>query len=519
MSYQPNRWAIGLVPLAVLWVLGTTGAQRDVEAQIKGAVLGDIGDDVDSPDVVVAGRDVTLRGQAYSPARRQTALDKALDAPGVRSVNSELDMIPAVSPYVWGIVRDGAQVTTSGSTPDASVKAAIAAAAKSVGANDVVDRSAYGRGASDELPAAATYAAQVLSHFTRGSAVFTDGSLEVSGTARDGAAYDAALALLKTPPEGLKLSSVEVTPPVASPFVFTATSGSGAVALAGGALSAAEKQALAALAAKLFPGAKVDDKVALQSGAPSGETAAAQWALAALSHLASGRAELRDTAVTLSGQAKSPGDIEDVNALAAKAPAGFKVDAGAIAPPTVATYAFAAMRDKGGLHFTGFTPSAAAHRALLDAARGAKLPIEDNTRIAAGLPKGVDFAAVTKLALTELAGLAEGKIMLAGDKLSVQGRTPDWKIGVEAQNRVKTPPAGLTLADVNIERPQTPDEIAAEQAEKTRIAEAEAAAKAEEARKAEEAARRKRREGRRGAQGGRGRQGRRGAQGGGGGQG
>ena len=410
MSYEPKRWAIGLVPLAALWVLGTASAVRDVEGRIAGAVGGAVGGDVDQPDISVAGRDVILRGQAYSPERRQTALDRALAAPGVRSVDSQLDLITTVSPYVWWIVRDGGRVTTSGAVPDAAVKADIAADAKGVGAADVLDRSTYGRGASDELPAAAAYAAKLLANFTRGSAVFTDGTLEVTGTARDAAAYEAALALLKTPPEGLKLAAVDVTPPVASPFVFTAAAGQGAVALAGGAASAQEKAALAALAAKLFPGAKVDDKLALQSGAPGGEPAAAQWALNALSHLASGKAEIRDTAIVVSGQAKAPGDIEDVNALAAKAPGGFKVNSEAIAPATVGVYAFAAQRDAEGLYLTGFTPDAAAHRALLAAAKSTGVPVQDHTRIAAGLPKGLDFGALVKLTFAELAGMEAAKV-------------------------------------------------------------------------------------------------------------
>ena len=320
MSYQPNRWAIGLVPVAVLWVLGTVGAEKDLPRELSASVRAAVGEDVDGATVRTDGRDVSLSGEAYTHARQQTAIDKALAAPGVRSLDShDLGLIPTVSPYVWWVVRDGGRVTTSGAVPDVQTKTAIAAAVKGLGASDALDRTTFGRGDSADLPAAAAWATKVLANFTRGSAVFTDGALEVSGTARDGAAYTQALALLKAPPEGVKVSSADVTPPVASPFVFSAAKPDAGVSLAGGAVSESEKAALAALAGKLFAGAKIDDKLAIQSGAPGGEAAAAKWALGALGVLASGKAEAKDNAITLAGKASGPGDIEALGVRAALA--------------------------------------------------------------------------------------------------------------------------------------------------------------------------------------------------------
>src|SRR6185437_6510144 len=227
-------------------------------------------------------------------------------------------------------------------------------------------------------------------------------ALDVSGVAADAAAYGRALALLKAPPEGVKLTGAEVTPPVASPFVFSAARSGDTAKLSGGATSPAEKTALGKLAAKLFPGAKIDNGLALESGASGGQPQAAQWALGALAKLASGKVEVSDAAIRLSGKTSAVGDIEDVAQFAAQAPAGFSIDSAGIAPPAVAEYAFAAMRDDDGLHFTGYTPDAAAHKAMLAAGQAMGLPIDDDTHLAAGLPKGVDFNALVKFALAEL---------------------------------------------------------------------------------------------------------------------
>ena len=212
MSYQPSKWATGLVPLAILWVLGTTGAIQDVERSHSDEVARALADQVDSPHAKTRGRDVALSGDAFTHADMQTAVDNAQAVSGVRWVTARrLGVIPAVGPYAWWIVRNGDTVTTSGNVPNLKVRNGIAASVKSLG--DLNDRATYGRGGAAALPAAAVYAGKILANFTRGAVTFTDGALDVSGVATDAAAYDRALALVKSPPEGTTISAADVTPP------------------------------------------------------------------------------------------------------------------------------------------------------------------------------------------------------------------------------------------------------------------------------------------------------------------
>ena len=84
MSYQPSRWAIGLVPLTVLWILGSTGAERDIERALSRGVGAAVEGDVETPKVEAAGRDVALGGEAFTHADMKAAIDKANASPGVR---------------------------------------------------------------------------------------------------------------------------------------------------------------------------------------------------------------------------------------------------------------------------------------------------------------------------------------------------------------------------------------------------------------------------------------------------
>jgi len=95
MSYQPIKWSTGLVPLAVLWVLGTVGAENDTGKALSSRVQAAIDQDVENPRAVASGRDVALYGQAFTHANLQTAVDKALAAPLAWKARRRLVGLPA----------------------------------------------------------------------------------------------------------------------------------------------------------------------------------------------------------------------------------------------------------------------------------------------------------------------------------------------------------------------------------------------------------------------------------------
>jgi OOP family OmpA-OmpF porin len=131
-------------------------------------------------------------------------------------------------------------------------------------------------------------------------------------------------------------------------------------------------------------------------------------------------------------------------------------------------------KTEAGLKLTGFAPDAGARKALEAAAPGAA----DETRLASGLPAGVDFGAVVQFGLAELAGLKSGEARLEDAALSIKGVAPDAASGASAEAGLANLPKGVALASANIEKPVPPpppamaslDEIAS-------VARAEAAGK------------------------------------------
>lgn len=115
--------------------------------------------------------------------------------------------------------------------------------------------------------------------------------------------------------------------------------------------------------------------------------------------------------------------------------------------PRVEPFVWSATRGADGVSLDGYVPSESARTrfvtAIREAADGA--PLEDRTQLADGLPEGVDPAALARLAGGVLGLLAEGRIDLAGDRLSLSGLAVDEDAASEIEARLGTdlPAAGL----------------------------------------------------------------------------
>ena len=579
MSHEPTRWYVGLLPLGLIYVVGTAIATGQVEPDLRDRVAAAIGDQrVDRLKVEAFGRDVALTGAAFSQQAQREAIGAALEQTGVRLASVDaLGLIPEAKPYVWRAERVDAALSLTGATPNPGARAALLDAASTLGGLKVSDKMQYARGASDSEAAAASlglhelalmspgsavltddvlsvsgeassgqkydaaldavkslpqgvklgavdikppfakpfamgvdwdshvvrlsgvaptlaarealvkaaaaafpaakiengltiargapdgdYNAAVgvalgaLSRLTEGSAALTDGALSIGGLAPDGAAYDAALQALKTLPAGAALASAEITPPLANPFVFTADAADGVVKLSGVAPSVADRDALAAEAAKDFPAAKIENELTIASGPPPGDfRGAASFALGALAGLASGEATLTDSSLALTAKAGALGQIEAFAAKAGQLPAGFSLGSSHIDPLIVHPYETAIVKGADGVTLKGLVPDVAARLRLEAAAAviagGAK--VSDETQIAAGLPDGVDFDAVTSFALSQLAMLKSGEARFDDASLSLHGAAPDEKVAAQIDAALGALPKGLGKGQVAITHP------------------------------------------------------------------
>ena len=401
---------------------------------------------------------LSVTGEASSGAQYDQAIEALKALPfGVRLGAADIKP-PIAKPFTLGIDWDSHVVRLSGVAPTLAARdSLLAAAAAAFPSMKLESAVTIARGApGGDFNAASRVVLGALSHLSEGSATLTDGALAVKGLAADGASYDSAVQALKTLPAGASLVSEDITPPLANPFVFSAVAANGVVKLSGVAASLADREAWAAEAAKDFPGAKIENDLTIASGAPDGDVAAAgKFAIGALAGIASGEAVLTDASLSLTGKAAALGQIEALAAKAGQLPTGFALAPAHIDPPTVHPYEVAIVKGADGVMLKGLVPDAAARLRLEAAAAviagGAK--VYDQTQIAAGLPAGVDFDAVTSFAMSQLAALKIGEAQLSDTSLSLRGAAPDEKVAAQIDAALAALPLGLAKGHVAISHP------------------------------------------------------------------
>ena len=452
MLHQPRRWLPGLLPLALLAGGSLWWKQDAIETDLSARATRAIGaastvDGKPWASVTVRGRDAVITGTAPGLDAAVVAETSAEGQSGIRRADAANDLLPAANPFGWSARRDGQTITLSGQVaPDGSRARLVAAAQKAVPGGAVSDLMTLAR----DIPATATRAAEMgieqLGRVASGSATLTGTAFRFTGTAADAATkalIDQALAGL---PQGIAAGGVNVstpgpapaqTPPPAAilPPVadWSATKAAdGAIRLAGTIGSEEARQRIVA-AARASTTGPVTDAMTVIGGLPANLEAKALSAIEQLKGLASGAARIAGTAFSFSGAAADHAAFERLAASVRAAGDGFSIGDLVVAPPVVAPFSWSARRTPQGLTLQGFAPSEAAKAAAL--AQAARLfpglRVVDETRVASGFPSGVDFAALSTTALTQLARLAEGSVQMTGNRLSLAGRAADAAVAVE----------------------------------------------------------------------------------------
>jgi OOP family OmpA-OmpF porin len=149
-----------------------------------------------------------------------------------------------------------------------------------------------------------------------GDARFDDLALTLSGEAEDAAAFKTINAALKGGlPKGIRLASSQVTGPVVSPYTWSAQFAGGQLVL-GGYVAGGEKgksDLLAAVKAAV-PAANVVDRMEPGEGAPQSWVSAATALVKELVRLESGAADMKDTALSVSGIASDEVQAQSIRA-------------------------------------------------------------------------------------------------------------------------------------------------------------------------------------------------------------
>lgn len=436
MRCNPLRWLWGLVPLlglgGLMYMGGTfAGIETDLKQQTEAALkAGGQG----WAQVAFSGRDATLIGEAIDNSDQLRAGGIARSVRGVRILTDQSRLLEEEKNYVWGAqLQNDGRIRLSGFVPTPATRSAIIGAAKATfPSREIDDRMKLARGA----PAAAlweggiSFGLKQLAGLKSGGRVDLEAAnLLIEGEAADLNAYKSVKTSLQTGmPQGIRLRSDKVTPPVVKPYTWSAKSGGNQVLLSGYVPSERARDEIFAAAKKAFPRAAVVDRLQIAAGEPKDWLQSVLASLGRLGRLEEGTIDMRDTQLQVTGVAADEAAADDVRkALRSDLPGSFK-SSEAIrvkeAPlKTVDPFTTAVAIANGAVTLTGYVPSPAARSALVDLVK-ARLPglrIDDKLEIASGAPDG--WQACTQAGIGGLGRLGNGRMEISGRSLVMSGST------------------------------------------------------------------------------------------------
>jgi OmpA-OmpF porin, OOP family len=245
---------------------------------------------------------------APAPTPPVAAITPPVAAPTPAPAAPAVAAVPVVSPYLWSAQKTADGITLAGSVPSDAARAvllgSLKASAPSAKINDQM-KIATGLPASVDYGVATGFLGNLMASLKTGTAKLSDGALTLSGEANDTAAYQTATKALANLPGGIKIDTASILPPRVADYVWSARQESGVVTLTGFYPDEATRQSIRSTISLKFPGLRVDDKLAIASGAPNGLQAAAQLGLEQLALLESGTANIDAKKLAVTGMAST----------------------------------------------------------------------------------------------------------------------------------------------------------------------------------------------------------------------
>lgn len=460
MKCNPWRWFWGLVPVLMLGWIAILGERERIEADLTSRVRTVLErQGLGWANVTFEGRDAVLRGRATDPTEPGRAAAAVVDTLGVRVVTNEARVLTVVENYEWNAVRKGSAVRVSGFVPTEQAKRDIAAMFKaSMPGLEVEDRTELARG-SPPLEAwlgGVGFGVKQLALLKEGRVDLQKADFSIDGEAIDARSY----ALVRTAlggrmPQGIRLKSDTVRPPLASPYVWSARRQGKEIVLGGHVPSEPVGKDLMAAARRIAADAKIVDRMEPASGAPDGFSSAANALILALGKLEEGTAELRDRTSRLDGTAESESRADEIKReVVASALRAFPTS-GEIRhrEPTIRTispYVTAVALSGDAVIVSGYAPTTEDRTAVMALATSAfrGRAVRNELQIGAGQHDG--WSSCLETAIDALRRLKTGRAELTGRSLRVSGVTDSDQIVATLPDDVRRRAGSSCDAEVNV---------------------------------------------------------------------
>ena len=334
MKCNPLSWLWGLLPLAlvawVAWLAEMPRIEQDLATR-SAAALAQKGLSWAVPQF--SGRDGVVTGRAVDDSEQKLAATTVASVWGVQSVTDKSGVVELIKPYTWSAASTtDSALRLAGHVPSEAVRRDVVAAAKAAFPNHKIDdQMKLGRGAPElaRWMGGVTFGLKQLAQLKNGAHADLDVlGLTVTGEADNANTFKAVrTALASQLPTGVSLKSEKIAAPLAKPYTWAASLSGRQVELTGHAPSERVQSQVLAEAKKAFPNATVVDHMILGSGEPADWHKVVSTSLSRLAQLTEGKADLRDTALTLTGYVQREETVEAVRrALKAEIPVAFKVE-------------------------------------------------------------------------------------------------------------------------------------------------------------------------------------------------
>lgn len=402
------KWvAPGLVTVlggtALAMLMTSANVAADIQTRATSALLQ--GGDAWA-ELAVDGRDLVLRGTTADQPGVDAAVTRLQSLHGVRTVTAEVQLAPLVSPYPFTASIENGRIMLRGGVPDAATRDRLLARTGAQ-ADELEVLSGMPRRA--DWLAGVEFAVDQLKHFDHGQVAAADLDFTLSGRARSRDDFnDLLLAVENTAPEGVTLAEVAITPPLVTPYQWSATSDGKRIQLSGYVpdIAVTERLRLADTA-----GIPVATGLATASGEPPAFVDNALRLLENLARLEYGTASIVDGRLTLTGAPGTADIARRVTQDLAQAGSIVTLDA-----PRIADYWVSATRQPGGvIVFDGYAPDETT-RKRLSRIQGADISF---LKLGRGAPER--YQAAVDFGLSLLDRLSEGRFALRSNIITMTG--------------------------------------------------------------------------------------------------
>ncbi|MGE0611303.1 MAG: BON domain-containing protein [Hyphomicrobiales bacterium] len=332
-TFRRSTLLIGLVPLGLLVALVLTVVREKGEsdmAQRVAAALNNAGHQWAT--VSVKGRDVKVSGVAFDEVERDNAMAVAQGIPGVRTVNSRVDLQSARTPYSWRVTYRSNRLRIKGYVPSSDDRRTILGFLKaSLPDAEIDDRMelASGGPAREVWLGAVSFALAQLGRMKSGSVRIDGTQLAIAGEAKTPSDYEMMRkALAAELPVGIQLAEQQVTPPRVKPFTWAGQFDGNAVVLTGYVSSDEMRQSVVKAARQSFGDREISDRMEIAIGAPGAWADVIGVLLNELARSQSGRIEMSEVDVTFAAVIKEKSLAQSIqSALQNRLPSDYKVKA------------------------------------------------------------------------------------------------------------------------------------------------------------------------------------------------